>query len=168
MTIIKTSATIFCFSLVAIGLWQYSQQPKTSETVIKEQAKGKENQQLTINGVHYLLDVSDQDPSQIKSLLNRAEKVASNNNPDERSSRIVMVIHGPNVELFDKKNYQQNQSLIEQAARLDKSEVIDFIICQKAATARGIEKTSFPDFLEVVPFFGIEVNNLKKQGFVNL
>ncbi len=163
----KIIVSILIFGLLFIGILYAKNYPLTEkENLAKDQAQ--ENQQLTIEGVHYLLDVSDNNPTQIKELLDRAEKLSTTSNPSEKANRIVMVIHGANVELFDKKNYLQNKSLIDQAARLDALNVIDFKICQTAATSRGINATSFPSFLEIIFFSGYEIDRLETKGYVEL
>lgn len=163
----KLILSVLIFGLLLIGVLYTKKYPLPEEaTHTKDQAQ--ENQQLIIGGVHYLLDVSDNNPNQIKELLDRAEKLSTSSEPNEKASKVVMVIHGANVELFDKKNYFQNKSLIDQAARLDAFDVIDFKICQTAAASRGIKKTSFPSFLEVVSFAGYEIDRLEAKGYVEL
>lgn len=168
MTPRKTIISTLIIALLAVGIFYVKKNPVSIKENTSSVEQTQTNQQLTIGGVHYLLDVSDQNPAQIKSLLNRAEEVSISTTSSGATSRIVMVIHGPNIDLFDKKNYLQNRELIEQAARLDALNVIDFKVCQRTATSRGIKKTSFPDFLEVVPFASIELNSLAEKGYVDL
>lgn len=121
-----------------------------------------------VRDTHYLFDLVDHEPEQIKQLLKRAESLSKTDNPTNQQSRIAMVIHGPDIEFFDKKNYEDNKELIDLAARLDASDIIDFKVCQVTADARGIKASSFPSFMEIVPFAPDEIDRLENEGYVEL
>ncbi len=116
--------------------------------------------------IHYLFDLVDHTPEQIKHLLERAEILSKAGNATDEKSRIAMVIHGPDVEIFNKKNYSKNKDIIDLAARLDASDIIDFKVCQVTADSRGIKESSFPSFMEMVPFAPDEIDRLENEGFV--
>jgi len=123
------------------------------------------NQQKKFDETHYLFDLVDHEPWQIQQLLERAELISKR---QEVTSRIVFVIHGPDIEKFDKNNYGQNKTIIDLAAKLDATNVIDFKVCQVTADSRGINESSFPPFIELVPFAPDEIDRLNKKGYVEL
>ena len=114
------------------SLTKTSSTPDTSVDVISD------NQQITIGKTHYLFDIANHEPEQIKTLLERAEALSDHAKSNNDQSKIAFVIHGPDVDLFDKKNYKTNKEIVDMAARLDAFDVIDFKVCQTAADSRGI------------------------------
>ncbi len=126
------------------------------------------NQEKMIQGTHYLFDLIDHEPEQLKRLLERAESLSKTATDGNEKSRIAMVIHGPDVEIFEKKNYNKNKELIDLAAKLDASDIIDFKVCQVTADSRGINESSFPSFMEMVPFAPDEIDRLEDEGYVEL
>ena len=126
------------------------------------------SQEKTAERTHYLFDLVDHEPEQIKRLLERAESLSKTVDATNEKSRIAMVIHGPDVEIFDKKNYGKNKDIIDLAARLDASDVIDFKVCQVTADSRGIKESSLPSFMEMVPFAPDEIDRLEDEGYVEL
>ncbi len=127
-----------------------------------------ENQQKIIGETHYLFDVADHGPVQIKTLLERAESLSTEAKYNNESSRIAMVIHGPDIKIFEKKYYQANKEIVDLAARLDAQNIIDFKVCKVSASSRGIKESSFPAFMEIVPFSVDEIKRLEKQGYIQL
>ncbi len=126
------------------------------------------NEQSNKQETHYLFDLIDHEPEQIKQLLERAKSLSRTVNTSNGKSRIAMVIHGPDIEIFDVKNYIKNKDIIDLAAQLDAADIIDFKVCQVTADARGINKSNFPSFMEVVPFAPDEIDRLENEGYVEL
>ena len=79
-----------------------------------------------------------------------------------------MVIHGPDIDLFKKDNYENNQQLIDLAARLDAYDVIDMKVCQRTMEMRGVEREEIPSFIESVPFAPTEIKERLNDGYINL
>ncbi len=148
--------------------------PETAEQFsIRQTSANQQNDQgsdvtPTDDNTHYLFDLVDHDPDQIKQLLQRAESLSRSTDTNDQQSRIAMVIHGPDIEFFDKKNYAENKELIDLAARLDASDIIDFKVCKVTADSRGISGSSFPSFMEIVPFAPDEIDRLENDGYVEL
>ena len=127
-----------------------------------------ENQQVTVGETYYLFDVADNGAEKIKSLLLRAETLSNQAKSINEKSRVAMVIHGPDIEIFDNQNYNKNKEIVDLAARLDAFDVIDFKVCKTAADSRGISESSFPPFMEMVPFSPDEITRLESEGYVEL
>ncbi len=126
------------------------------------------NQPITIGQTHYLFDIANHKPHEIKTLLERAEMLSKEVKTSDHKTRIAMVIHGPDIEVFDQKNYEQNKEIIDLAARLDASDIIDFKVCKRTAKERGIDTSNFPSFIEIIPFAGDELQRLKTEGYTEI
>ncbi len=142
--------------------------PQESVPNIPPDITSNGNQQVTIGETYYLFDVADNGPEKVKTLLERAEALSKETESNHAESRIAMVIHGPDINIFDKKNYEKNKEIVDLAARLDASDVIDFKVCKTAADSRGISESSFPAFMEMVPFSADEIERLEDEGYVEL
>lgn len=115
----------------------------------------------------YLFDVSQNSIEELKALLVRAEEVSQTHPADFEDLEIVMVIHGPDIDLFTNKNYGKNQELIDLAARLDAYDVIDMKVCERTMESRGVERKDIPPFIESVPFAPVEIKQRLQNGYIN-
>lgn len=165
---------IATLAVVFIVKFDQSSQPPQVTTIQKEPLNSQ-NTNAQANAVeaipeetHYLFDIEDNGPEEIKKLLERARTISQQAGDIDKSVNIAMVIHGPDVDLFDKKNYQQHREIVDLAAHLEAEGVIDFKVCQTVANFRGIENTAFPSFMELVPFGPDELDRLEQQGFEKL
>jgi intracellular sulfur oxidation DsrE/DsrF family protein len=113
-----------------------------------------------------VLDVSVHTIEGLKILFDRAEELAMTPRPTGEDASLVLVLHGPEVEYFSIKNYDQYKDIVDQAARLDAFDVVDLRICQTMIGARGIERTDIPSFIEQVPYGPGEVERLRREGYV--
>lgn len=64
--------------------------------------------------------------------------------------KVVIVSHGPEVVVFDKKNYEKYKEIVDRAASLA-SQGIKFEVCRNAAAAQGIAPEDLHGFITVVP-----------------
>jgi len=64
--------------------------------------------------------------------------------------KVVIVSHGPEVVVFDKKNYGKYKEIVDRAASFAKQGV-KFEICRNAAAAQGIAPGDLHGFVTVVP-----------------
>lgn len=64
--------------------------------------------------------------------------------------KVVIVSHGPEVVVFDKKNYGKYKEIVDRAASFAKQGVV-FEICRNAAAAQGIAPEDLHGFVTVVP-----------------
>ncbi len=117
---------------------------------------------------HYLFDVTDHSPEEISAMLLRAERLNLEGVRHEQQVDIAMVLHGPDIEIFAKHNYDRYQNIVDTARRLEQVGVIDFKVCQRVMSARGITAMELPDFLEAVPYAADEIKRLRAQGYVTL
>ena len=103
-------------------------------------------------------------PQELADLLDRAEIWAKNSKTYPKYP-IAIVLHGPEVNVFIKKNYQQYQSLVDQAAKLDAFKVVDIKICERWMGFNHIDRDQLPPFVDTVPFGPAEEKRLIIAGY---
>ena len=64
--------------------------------------------------------------------------------------KVVIVSHGPEVVVFDKKNYGKYKEIVDRAANFA-SQGVKFEVCRNAAAAQGIAPEDLHGFITVVP-----------------
>ena len=116
----------------------------------------------------YVFSVTVNSPQQLDVVLSRAEDLRELFNPNEHS-RIAIVLHGNELQLFRKGNYELNRSVVERARVLDQDQIIDIKACRTMMRALEIEQQELPGFIEQVPFAPAEIERLQlEQGFTRL
>jgi intracellular sulfur oxidation DsrE/DsrF family protein len=116
--------------------------------------------------VRAVLDISVHTIEGLRVLFDRAEQLAMRPQAQGGDDRIVLVLHGPEVEFFSIKNYDKYKDIVDQAARLDAFDVVDVKICQSMMDMQGIERDDIPAFIEQVPVGPDEVDRLVQEGYV--
>ena len=116
----------------------------------------------------YVFSVTVQTRQQLDVVLNRAEDLRELFNPDEHG-KIAIVLHGDELQLFQKDGNRLNQSMVERARLLDQDNIIDIKACQTMMRTLQIEQNELPSFIEQVPFAPTEIKRLEKEeGFTRL
>ena len=116
----------------------------------------------------YVFSVTVESVEQLDVVLSRAEDLRELFNPDEHS-KIAIVLHGDELQLFQKDNYLLNQSVVERARLLDQDNIIDIKACQTMMRILEIEQSELPGFIEQVPFAPAEIRRLEREeGFTRL
>ncbi len=118
--------------------------------------------------VRYFFDTDGHNAEEIKALLQRAVELHEDAVAAHRPMKIAMVMHGPDLEIFARKNYAQYAEIVDIAERLESSDVIDFKACQVAMESRGLKDSDMPEFFEMVPFGPEEIKQLEGDGYVRL
>src|SRR3989344_3920042 len=95
---------------------------------------------LTADAGRYLFNVTLHTPEEIAGLLTRAEELAKTMRADNHRTGIALVLHGPEIEIFAKKNYSIFQKTVDQAARLDAGRIIDVKMCRTEMKYLGIRE----------------------------
>lgn len=123
---------------------------------------------LTAEAGRYLFSVTLHTPEEITGLLARAEELAKTTRAGSRDTGIALVLHGPEIEIFARKNYSRFQKTVDQAARLDTARVIELKMCRTEMKHRGIGEQDIPGFIELVPYGPDEARRLQRKGYVYL
>ncbi len=123
---------------------------------------------VIIENKSYVFNVSNHSVEEFQALLTRAEEVSQAPSSDFGDLKIVMVIHGPDIDWFTQQNYEHNRQLIDLAARLDAYDIIDMKVCEQTMSARGIVREDIPSFIESVPYGPTEIKDRLRDGYINL
>ncbi|MCR4347971.1 MAG: DsrE family protein [Sulfuricaulis sp.] len=123
---------------------------------------------LTTEEGRYLFNVTLHTPEEIAGLLTRAEELAKTMRADNRRTGIALVLHGPEIEIFTRKNYQRFQKTVDQAVRLDAEGIIEVKMCRTEMKNLGIKEEEVPAFIELVPYGPDEEARLRRGGYVYL
>ena len=116
----------------------------------------------------YVFSVTVNSPQQLDVVLNRAEDLRELFEPEDHG-RIAIVLHGVELQMFQKRNYPDNQTLVERARLLDEDNIIDIKACQTMMRVLDIEQSELPSFIEQVPFAPAEIERLEtERGFTRL
>lgn len=120
------------------------------------------------NEARYVFDVVIHKPDEMDKLLGRIEQLSSTITPNKDDPSLALVLHGPEIAFFTRKNYPQYMDLVDRAAALDKKGIIDVKVCDTMIRALDIDASELPDFVEHVPYGPAEVERLIKQGFIKM
>ena len=116
----------------------------------------------------YVFSVTVTSAQELDVVLNRAEDLRSLFDP-EQHSRIAIVLHGNELQLFQEQNYANNMSVVDRARLLDQDNIIDIKACQTMMRTLEIGQNELPSFIEQVPFAPAEIRRLQQQeGFTRL
>ena len=115
----------------------------------------------------YLARVEKNDPEEVEQALRKAEQYYLDNNMNPAMPAIAFVLHGPEVEIFFRKNYRHYKPIVDLAARLSALKVVDIKICRtRLRQLNSAEESLFP-FVGSVPFGPAEIERLtREEGFV--
>ncbi len=82
------------------------------------------------------------------------------------SSPVNFVLHGPEVHVLLKKNYLDNQALVDLAAKLSAFGIIDLKVCETWMGGNRVRREDLPSFVTTVPYGPAETRRLQKEGYV--
>lgn len=116
----------------------------------------------------YVFDVVIHKPDEMDKLLGRIEQLSSTIKPNKDVPKLALVLHGPEIAFFTRKNYPQFMDLVDRAAALDKKGIIDVKVCDTMRRVLDIDASELPDFVEHVPYGPAEVERLVNQGFIKM
>lgn len=138
-----------------------------SESLVFNQNKAAENAQ-SYHSPGYVFGVTVNSAKQLDVILDRADSLRELFNPAQHG-RIAIVLHGEELQLFQKDGASVDQSIIERARILDEHQIIDIKACQTRMRDLNIQQSDLPSFIEQVPFAPVEIERLKnKKGFTQL
>jgi intracellular sulfur oxidation DsrE/DsrF family protein len=109
--------------------------------------------------INRVYDVNYVDPLHLNGLANfitNVDKVVP--------GKSVVVLHGPEIRVFAKENYEKYQDVVDKMAGLAKSGV-EFRMCNNAMHAAGFEATDIVGFVTIVPAGFAEIIDLESKGY---
>ena len=117
----------------------------------------------TINPGGYLARIFSDSPDEVAKALARAEKLYLDGQLPVDAKPIAIVLHGPEVEIFFKDNYQDYKDIVDLAARLSAFGVVDVRVCETQTGIMGRDRSSVHHFIGTVTFGPTEVKRLLDQ-----
>ncbi|WNO09607.1 acyl-CoA transferase [Teredinibacter sp. KSP-S5-2] len=115
----------------------------------------------------YVARIALDSPEDLKRALLRAESLYLDGKVEEVGKPLAFIIHGPEVEIFFKENYQQYKEIVDIAARLTAFKVVEVQVCETRMGVQGKEKSSLVPFVGTVPFGPSAIDELiNKKDYV--
>jgi uncharacterized protein len=108
-------------------------------------------------------DVAVSSVEKVESVLDRASYLSQITGADPFDSSIVLVLHGPEIKYFAKKNYEQYKDLVQRAQSLTVGDVIKIKMCKIAAAGQGFKPDDIHGFIEMVPMGDAEIIRLQNE-----
>ena len=121
---------------------------------------------LPIKKGKFMFSVTLHKREEIDSLLTRADSLSKTMRTNGNKSAIALILHGPEIKLFTRQNYEKNRDIIDKAARLDGENVIQVKVCKTKMRELGVKNEDLPSFMEIIPYAPDEEKKLLDQGYV--
>lgn len=116
---------------------------------------------------HYLFTVTLHTKTEIDALLTRAETLSRTmRRAKNGEAGIALVLHGPEIRLFDRRRYKGNKGLVDLAARLKAEGIMQIKVCKKTLGDLKMKIEDLPGFIEIVPYAPDEERRLRDKGYV--
>lgn len=120
---------------------------------------------LPIDDNLYMVDVNLHTEEEIMDLLTKLETISQGPRSKQSKPRIVLMLHGREVEFFAIRNYPKYKHIVDLAARLDAFKAVEVKMCQRAMRLNKVKEDEVPAFIDLVPYGPDELKRLKGQGY---
>ncbi|MFT6388896.1 MAG: intracellular sulfur oxidation DsrE/DsrF family protein [Cellvibrionaceae bacterium] len=120
-------------------------------------------QTAPVNPGGYLARILSDSPEEVAGALSRAEVLYLEGRLPDNANPIAIVLHGPEVEIFFKDNYDEYKDIVDLAARLSAFGVVDVRVCETQTGILGRSRSSVHSFIGTVLFGPTEVKRLLNQ-----
>ena len=115
----------------------------------------------------YLARIQLDDPAAVEAALLRAEALYLQGEVPNGVGPVVFVLHGPEVAIFFRDNYERFKPIVDLAARLSAFEVVELTVCETRMGVLGRDRDQLLPFVGTVPFGPREVERLlSEQGYI--
>ncbi len=114
---------------------------------------------------NYVAQIQLHTPEELESLFSRVDEYVEKGNKFPSYAPIAVILHGPELQVFDRKNYQKYKHIVSMAARLEAYNVIDVQVCEIQIELDGVNKGDLPAFVDAVPYGPAEVDRLLQKGY---
>ena len=115
----------------------------------------------------YLARIQLNSPEELKEALLRAEQLYLNGQVTDETEPPAFILHGPEVSVFFKENYETHKAIVDLAARLSAFKVVDVRVCRTRMGILGREDDVLYPFVGTVPFGPAEIKRLlDEQNYV--
>lgn len=79
---------------------------------------------------------------------------------------VVVVLHGPEARRFLRRNYLDNQTLVDRAAKLQAFDRIELRMCETWMRSNGVGRGDLLPFVDTIPLAPAEVERLEREGYL--
>jgi len=117
------------------------------------------------NSKNYVARIQVHTPEELESFLIRADEYVDKGAKFPSDEPIAVILHGPELQVFDRKNYQKYKHIVSMAARLEAFNVIDVRVCEVQMQLDGVGRGDLPAFVDSIPFGPAEVDRLLRKGY---
>ena len=148
------SLTVLLLALVAPSAWAEAGEPPSITYAVPQASSGG-----------YLAKISLHTPAEVEQMLRRAEVYIENIDQYPDFEPIRVILHGPELRIFDRRNYKEYKEIVGLAARLEAFNVIDVQVCEVQMMQEGIQMSDLPAFVESVPYGPAEEDRLLRRGY---
>jgi len=118
---------------------------------------------LSENADGYVARILNNSPEEVANALERVEKLYRQGLLPQGVNPIAIILHGPEVEIFFKDNYEEYKRIVDLAARLSAFGVVDVRVCETQSGIMGRGRSSIHSFIGTVPFGPTAVKQLLDQ-----
>ena len=115
--------------------------------------------------VAYIAKLNLHTTDEVEQMLRRAEEYVENIEQYPDFEPIAVILHGPELRAFDRRNYSEFKELVGLAARLEAFNIIDVQVCEVQMMQDGITRGDLPAFVQTVPYGPAEEKRLIKRGY---
>lgn len=117
---------------------------------------------------HFMFRVTLHSAKEIDSMLTRAETLSHRIDIDKSQSGIALVLHGPEIEIFNKRNYGKYRDIVDKAKRLNADHIIAIKLCRTKMKELHVRDQDVPSWIDIVPYGPDEEKRLKGLGYTYL
>jgi intracellular sulfur oxidation DsrE/DsrF family protein len=115
------------------------------------------------NANGYVARILNDSPEEVANALERVEKLYAEGKLPEGANPIAIILHGPEVEIFFKDNYEEYKRIVDLAAQLSAFGLVDVRVCETQSGIMGRSRNSIHSFIGTVPFGPTAVKRLLDQ-----
>ena len=108
-------------------------------------------------------DVNVKTLAAMNGVLDRASFLSKITGADPFDSSIVLVLHGPEIEFFARKNYSKFKELMHRAQSLVEGETLKIRMCKLAAEGQGFKPNQIHGFVKMVSMGDAEIIRLQNE-----
>ncbi|BFM09033.1 acyl-CoA transferase [Halioxenophilus aromaticivorans] len=118
-------------------------------------------------GANYLARIGQNDPEELGRALDRIEQLFMVESAGGDYEPVVIVLHGPEVAVFQRQNYHQFKHIVDRAARLSAFNVVDIRVCETRLDVLGGAVDALVPFIGTVPYGPAEIERLTGAGYLH-
>jgi intracellular sulfur oxidation DsrE/DsrF family protein len=151
--------------LIAVGMLWYQGQNTVASELPATASSPAQSPGFPLSSVpsssRVVVDSANTKVEELLQLLNDASQRAAN----DSASPVPFVLHGEEIRYFTRQQFEAHRELVDLAAELDASMVVEVKACRTTMQMLGIEDSDLPGFVELVPYGPDEVERLGSEGY---